>query len=93
MPHLPHRQPCDPSRRRSPALAGLRRGLARLRAFHATQVELHERLLLLNRPWEEEFAHWSYDGHRWHLHGHLPPPPDGRRRSVTPHGWCPASRC
>jgi hypothetical protein len=73
-------------------LAGLRQLLARLSAFHAAQAELHERMLLLNRPWEEEIAHWSYDGHHWHLHGHHPPPADGRRRSVTSGGWCPSSR-
>jgi hypothetical protein len=92
MQYRPHRQPCDLPLRRSPRLAGLRRLLSRLHAFHTAQAELYERMLLLNRPWEEEFAHWSYDGRDWHLHGHIPPPADGRRRSVTPGGWCPAGR-
>jgi len=65
--------------------------LARLREFNAVQVELHERLLLLNRPWEEELMHWAYDGHAWKLHGHQLPPP-GRGHSVTASGWCPGRR-
>jgi hypothetical protein len=65
--------------------------LARLRHFNATQIELHERLLLLNRPWEEHFLHWSWNGYDWQLHGHLPPP-SGRRRSTTSTGWCPYAR-
>jgi hypothetical protein len=56
-----------------------------LREAWADQVELHERLILLNRPWEEEFLHWA-DGE---LHGSLTPPRDGRRRSTTKRGWCP----
>lgn len=67
------------------------RTLGRLREFNATQVELHERLLLLNRPWEEELMHWAYDGHAWELHGHQLPPP-GRGHSVTASGWCPGRR-
>jgi hypothetical protein len=68
----------------------LRRLGAFLREFDAEVTELHERQRLLNRPWEEEFLHWAYDGEAWHLHGHLTPPDDGRRRSVTSNGWCPA---
>src|SRR3954471_13661556 len=30
-----------------------------LREFWDTQVELHERMALRDRPWEEEFLHWS----------------------------------
>lgn len=60
-------------------------------AFNATQVELHERWLLRNRPWEEEYLHWSWDGEQWQLHGQLPPPP-GRQRSLTTTGWCPQAR-
>ena len=59
-----------------------------LRAFWAEQNELQERLLLLNRPWEEEYLHWA-DGE---LHGSVPPPADGRRRSVTRSGWCPGDQ-
>ena len=59
-----------------------------LREFWADQVELHERLIVLNRPWEEEFLHWV-DGE---LHGSLTPPADGRRRSTTRRGWCPGSQ-
>lgn len=69
-----------------------RQFLFRLRDFNATQVELHERLLLLNRPWEEEFMHWAYDGRAWELHGHQLPPPDGRRHGATARGWCPGCR-
>jgi hypothetical protein len=57
--------------------------------FLAGQCELQERLALINCPWEEEFFHWGSDGA---LHGHLAPPADGRRRSVTRGGWCPGAR-
>jgi len=57
-----------------------------LRTFLAEQERLYERQALRNRPWEEDFLHWSRDGA---LHGHLAPPDDGRRRSVTADGWCP----
>jgi len=57
--------------------------------FLAGQLELQERLALINRPWEEEFLHWGPGGA---LHGHLTPPADGRRRSVTRSGWCPGAR-
>jgi hypothetical protein len=70
----------------------LRRLGAFLREFDAEVTELHERQRLLNRPWEEEFLHWAYDGEAWHLHGHLTPPDDRRRRSVTSSGWCPGLR-
>jgi hypothetical protein len=59
-----------------------------LRRLWAGQVELQERLILLNRPWEEQFLHWS-DGQ---LHGTVAPPADGRRRSVTGQGWCPRAQ-
>jgi len=65
---------------------------AALREFDAEVTELHERQRLCNRPWEEEFLHWAYDGRAWRLHGHLTPPADGRRHSVTGTGWCPALR-
>lgn len=69
------------------------RRLARaLRAFGAEQRELHERLLLLNRPWEEQLLHWSFDGGSWRLHGAVPPPDGARRYSVTSAGWCPGLR-
>jgi hypothetical protein len=55
-----------------------------VREFWAVQVELQERLVLLNRPWEQELLHWC-DGE---LHGCVAPPSDGRRRSVTAGGWC-----
>ena len=70
----------------------LRRLGVALREFDAEVTELHERQRLLNRPWEEEFLHWAYDGRQWHLHGHVAPPADGRRRSVTRGGWCPGLR-
>jgi hypothetical protein len=66
----------------------LRRIGAFLREFDAEVTELHERQRLYNRPWEEEFLHWAYDGQTWQLHGRLTPPDDGRRRSVTKNGWC-----
>ena len=69
----------------------LLRALEQVREFFRTQESIYERQLLLNRPWEEEFLHWSWTGQRWELHGHLVPPPDGRRRSTTRDGWCPRS--
>jgi hypothetical protein len=57
-----------------------------LSRFWAAYSVLHERRQLLERPWEEDLLHWALDGS---LHGHLPPPADGRRRSVTSEGWCP----
>jgi hypothetical protein len=77
-------------------VAGLvSRGLARLRDFAGTQEELTHRRQLLDRPWEEDLLHWHRetgpDGDGWSLHGSIPPPRDGRRRSTTPEGWCPGS--
>lgn len=60
-----------------------------MRAVNAELVELSERAALLNRPWEEDYLHWSPDGSGWQLHGWLVPPAR-RRRSVTGSGWCPA---
>jgi hypothetical protein len=65
--------------------------LARLLAAHAAQVEMHQRMWLLQQPWLEDLMHWSYDGGRWRLHGHVLPP-DGRVRSLTGDGWCPGIR-
>jgi hypothetical protein len=71
------------------AVAGWwRSAWARLWEFHTAQIELQERWLLLNRPWEEEFLHWSHDGENWQLHGHRLPPPR-RRLGTTSTGWCP----
>lgn len=55
-----------------------------LRRFHDEQVEMNQRLWLLNNPWEEDFLHWGADGT---LHGTRAPMP-GRRRGVTKSGWC-----
>lgn len=63
----------------------------RLRAFFAGQVEIHERLILINRPWQEDRLHWSGDGAHAQLHGTVPP--SGRNQeSVTTGGWCPGLR-
>lgn len=62
-----------------------------LREFNATQVELHERFLLLNRPWEEDYLHWAHDGTQWQLHGQWPSPGHSRR-GVTRGGWCVGRR-
>jgi hypothetical protein len=61
-----------------------RRAWRAARRFLAVQVELHERMALLQRPWEEEFLHWAGD----ELHGHRLPPP-GRHTGTTRSGWCP----
>lgn len=50
--------------------------------------ETGERMWLLNHPWEEEFLHWVGQGEHRRLHGHVAPPSDGRRYSVTRGGWC-----
>lgn len=58
--------------------------------LHVQVRELEERRMLLNRPWEEDFLHWSHNGKNWHLHGHVVPPAKRRYRSTTRSGWCPA---
>ncbi len=68
----------------------VRRAWRAFRRFHGDQVELWERMILINRPWEEEFLHWAFDGDSWQLHGSVPPPLGRRRYSVTGSGWCPA---
>ncbi|GAB3575391.1 hypothetical protein GCM10027445_37780 [Amycolatopsis endophytica] len=62
----------------------LSRILIGLREFAATHAELTERQELRNRPWEEDFLHWSLDAE---LHGTVVPPPG--RHSTTRSGWCP----
>ena len=69
-------------------MSALRSRWRALQDFWAVQVELQERLVVLNRPWEQELLHWS-DGE---LHGCIQPPADGRRRSVTAGGWCACPR-
>jgi hypothetical protein len=73
-------------------MAALANLIAKLRELYACQTEIAERLDLLNRPWEEDMLHWVQIGEQWELHGRLPPPPDGRRRSTTRQGWCPGCR-
>jgi len=63
--------------------------IQRITTVSAEIRELEQRRDLLNRPWEEEFLHWAYDGHEWRLHGHRIPGPGKRGRSVTSSGWCP----
>lgn len=48
---------------------------------------MRERRGLQDRPWEEDLLHWAKDNT---LHGRFTPPADGRRRSITKDGWCPA---
>jgi hypothetical protein len=69
--------------------AGPSGGHRRVRGFLADQAERRERLVLMNRPWEENFLHWTGDPSNPRLHGRVPPPRDRRRRSVTRGGWCP----
>lgn len=57
-----------------------------MRACYAGYTRIHERQALLRRPWQEEVLHLARDGS---VHGHLLPPIDGRRHSVTSDGWCP----
>ncbi len=79
-----------PPARPSLDLAGrTRRAIRRLRDALADYRRLLERQALRDRPWEEDFLHWAWDGDSWQLHGHHVPPP-GRRLSVTSEGWCPA---
>ena len=67
--------------------------LARRVATVAAEIrELEEGRDLLNRPWDEEFLHWAYDGQQWHLHGHRLPAVGKRSRSVTSSGWCPGQQ-
>ncbi|MCH6159428.1 hypothetical protein [Streptomyces marispadix] len=64
----------------------------RLHEFHEEQIEIWERINLLNRPWEEEILHWARAEEGWVLHGRIPPPARGHRTSVTRRGWCPGLR-
>ena len=90
---LDHLPPMRTTHSRATTLLDAARGLfRRLWEAQAAQVELQERALLRQQPWLEELLHWSYDGEEWQLHGHRLPPRDGRRRSVTRDGWCPAVR-
>lgn len=58
------------------------------RTLAAEGNEAWERVWLLNHPWDEDFLHWVGQGADQRLHGHLPPPANGRRHSVTRGGWC-----
>ena len=49
-------------------------------------AELDERTALRDRPWEEQFLHWAWDGRALVLHGEMLPP--RRRMSTTRGGWC-----
>lgn len=63
----------------------LRSAVRYLRELYAGHKQIYERQQLRNRPWEEDFLHFAVDGR---LHGHIPPPDDGRRHSTTADGWC-----
>jgi hypothetical protein len=47
------------------------RAISAWRRHYAGYAELHQRRQLLDRPWLEEFMHFSPDGQ---LHGRLVPP-------------------
>jgi hypothetical protein len=51
------------------------------------QKEIAERLSLLERPWEEQYLHWSFEGGELVLPGELMPS-TRRRMSTTRGGWC-----
>jgi hypothetical protein len=63
----------------------LRSAFRSLRVFWTGYKQIHERQQLRNRPWKEDLLHFGIDGR---LHGHIPPPNDGRRNSSTSDGWC-----
>lgn len=71
------------------APAGWRRWAAAVRRCWAEQREAQERLLIMNRPWTHDHAHWvpTEDG-GVELHGSVPPPLRSRG-PVTTGGWCP----
>jgi hypothetical protein len=54
----------------------------------ADSAELQERMALRNRPWAENYLHWSNGEHGPELHGTLLPPRGWRHFSVTHGGWC-----
>lgn len=58
-----------------------------LARFWAEQKELSERLDLAERPWEERYLHWAWEGGEYVLHGELMPSTT-RRMSTTRGGWC-----
>jgi hypothetical protein len=62
------------------------RAISAWRRHYAGYAELHQRRQLLNRPWLEEFMHFSPDGQ---LHGRLVPPTT--KGSTTGRGWCSCS--
>ena len=64
----------------------LRSAFRSLREVYAGYMQIHERQQLRNQPWKEDLLHFGIDGR---LHGHISPPNDGRRHSVTSDGWCP----
>jgi hypothetical protein len=55
--------------------------------FFAEQRESAERWGLMERPWEEDFLHWSRQDGQYVLHGELMPS-TRRRMSTTRSGWC-----
>ncbi len=82
--------PTPPARATLDLAGQTRRAIRWLRDALADHHRLLERQALRDRPWEEEFLHWAWDGDSWQLHGHRPPPTRARRLSVTSDGWCPA---
>lgn len=86
------RHPVDADRhpdRRGPARWRL--WAAAVRQGWAEQREAHERLVIMNRPWTHDQAHWvPTDDGGFELHGSVPPPPRSRG-PVTTGGWCPCA--
>lgn len=66
-------RPDDPG---SPSRAGWPMRLLRaLRQMNSEQVELWERWVRAQRPWEADWMHWVRDADgEWHLQGNVVPP-------------------
>jgi hypothetical protein len=50
------------------------RGLRAFRAAQQAQVQLQERYLRAQRPWQAEWLHWEPSGDGWRLAGRVLPP-------------------
>ncbi|MQA13750.1 MAG: hypothetical protein GEV09_06120 [Pseudonocardiaceae bacterium] len=54
--------------------ARLGRVLAALREFNAANVELWDRYLRAQRPWEATYLHWVRSPRGWRIEGSILPP-------------------
>ncbi len=69
------------------------RGLRTFRASQQAQVQLRERYLRAQRPWQTEWLHWTATDDGWRLEGRVLPPTRDRVRvqanTASPRIGCP----